>query len=371
MAATSITDIVTAISQLIFTIIFLLMFLGVNQRIQVAIWSRDIRVKLSLLKRLVTEARSVASKTLRESGVKDPDSLIDRVARYFMVQPVDIEPVDIIRRLERILRTREDTVREWVIEALPPGKRNEKTIVNNVETLVSIAGALETLYRVIRHLYLTGMRYNNWALVMQVNLLMPQILRIARSYREAAEVIAEGRPIGDSAGPMAAYMLAKRLGARLVGEAAKDTVYYHAVYEGREVYIVKAEGPGSTVGHPGEAVENIAAGVGDRLAAIVTIDAMLKLEGEETGEVATGAGVAMGDPGPEKIRIERLAARLRVPLHAIGIKMSIEEAITGMRKEIAEAIPRAVELVMKLLQGIPLNRAVIIVGVGNTIGVGQ
>ncbi len=366
----SLTDIITAISQLVFTVIFLLMFLGVNQRIQVALWAREIRAKLGLLRNLAREARSVAVRTLREYGVSNPDALIDNVARYFMVQPVDIEPVDIIRRLERILRTREDTIRKWVVDALPAEKR-DKSRVNNAETLVAIAGALETLYRVIRHLYLTGVRYNNWALVMQVNLLMPQLLRIARSYREAADVVAEERPIGDSAGPLAAYTLAKKLGARLVGEAAHDTVYYHAVYEGRDVYIVKAEGPGSTVGHPGEAVENIALSIGERLAAIVTIDAVLKLEGEESGEVALGAGVAMGDPGPEKIRIERLASRLKIPLHAIGIKMSIEEAITGMRREIVEAIPKAVEHAINIIRSVPLNRAVIIVGVGNTIGVGQ
>ncbi len=365
-------DIITAISQLIFTVIFLLMFLGVNQRIQVMMWARDVRGKLLALRDLVDRARKRAEEYLsRNAGVGNPSSLIDRVSRYFTVQPVEIEPVDIIRRLERVIRTRDDTIRSWVLEALPPEKRGDQALLNNTETVVEIVGALETLYRLLRHYFLQSLRYNNWTQMMQLVLVMPLVLRVARSYSEAVEVVAQGRPIGDGAGPMVALLLARRIGASLEGEAARDTIYYRGIVDGREVYIVKARGPGSTVGRPGEAVENIARKLGDRLAAIVTVDAMLKLEGEATGEVARGAGVAMGDPGPEKIRIERLAARLRIPLHAVGIKMSMEEAITGMRREIAEAARKAVDAVLEIVKSVAPGKAVIIVGVGNTLGVAQ
>ena len=368
----SIAEIITAISQLVFTAIFLLMFLGVNQKIQVMMWARDARGKLAQLWGIVSEARRNAEGYLASVGVSNPRELIDRVARYFMVQPVDIEPVDIIRRLERIIRTRQDTIRAWVVERLPREKRDDDTIVNNSETVAEIAGALDMLYRLIRHLFIQSIKYNNWALMMQVVLSMPLVLRVARSYSEAVKVVSDGRPIGDGAGPLAALLLARRIGAKLEGEAAKDTVYYRGVYEGREVYIVKAKGPGSNVGRPGEAVENLGKRLAERLAAVITVDAMLKLEGEKTGEVAPGAGVAMGDPGPEKIRIERLAARLRIPLHAVGIKMSLEEAITGMRREIADAAKKAVESVLELIRGyVEEGKAVIVVGVGNTVGVAQ
>ncbi len=371
LQASTVTDIITAVSQLIFTVIFLLMFLGVNQKIQVMMWARDARAKLAQLWGIVSEARRTAEDYLRSVGVRDPKSLVDRVSHYFMVQPVDIEPVDIIRRLERILRTREEVVRSWVIEALPVQKRGDTVVVNNAETVVEVAGALETVYRLVRHLFIQSIKYNNWALMMQVVLAMPMILRVAKSYSEAVRVVADGRPIGDGAGPLVAFLLARRIGARLEGEVARDTVYYRGVYEGREVYIVKARGPGSTVGHPGEAVEKLSSIIGEKLAAVITVDAMLKLEGEPTGEVDTGAGVAMGDPGPEKIRIERLAARLHIPLHAVGIKMSIEEAITGMRREIAEAARKAVDVVLGFIRGIEEGKAVIVVGVGNTVGVAQ
>ena len=368
----SITERITAISQLIFTAVFLLMFLGVNQKIQVMMWARDARGKLAQLWSIVSEAKRSAEGYLAGVGVSNPRELIDRVARYFMVQPVDIEPVDIIRRLERILRTREETIRSWIVDALPAEKKNDATIIDNSETVAEIAGALDTLYRLIRHLFIQSIKYNNWALMMQVVLSMPFILRVARSYSEAVNVVSEGRPIGDGVGPLVAFLLARRIGARLEGEAARDTVYYHGVYEGREVYIVKARGPGSNVGRPGEAVENLGRSLGDKLAAVITVDAMLKVEGEKTGEVAPGAGVAMGDPGPEKIRIERLAARLKIPVHAIGIKMSLEEAITGMRREIADAAKRAVDAVLSLIKSyVEEGKAVIVVGVGNTLGVAQ
>jgi len=98
----------------------------------------------------------------------------------------------------------------------------------------------------------------------------------------------------------------------------------------------------------------------------------LKLEGENTGAIAEGTGVAMGDPGPEKISIERVAVRYNIPIDAVIVKMSMEEAITEMRKEIYQAAPKALELVKKIiLERTKPGDIVVLVGVGNTAGVAQ
>lgn len=155
----------------------------------------------------------------------------------------------------------------------------------------------------------------------------------------------------------------------------EETVYTVADVEGRKVYIVKAEGPGSSVGRPGSATERlieklVAQGRKPRL--LVTVDAALKLEGEETGSVADGVGAAIGDIGPEKIRFERIAVKYGIPLRAVAIKMGLEEAILGMTEKIVKGVEKAVERVREIIRGESKpGDIVVVVGVGNTVGVGQ
>jgi len=109
-----------------------------------------------------------------------------------------------------------------------------------------------------------------------------------------------------------------------------------------------------------------------KVARIITVDAALRLEGEKTGSIAEGTGVAMGDPGPEKIEIERIAVKYGIPIDALISKMSIEEAITEMRKEIYDAVEPMVEMVKQLIrERTREGDHIVIVGVGNTIGVAQ
>jgi hypothetical protein len=104
---------------------------------------------------------------------------------------------------------------------------------------------------------------------------------------------------------------------------------------------------------------------------IVTIDAALKLEGEETGKIAEGVGVAIGGPGVDKYKIEELAKSRNIPLHAFVIFQSITEAITPMRESIAKAADVVLEKVRKLiLEKAGEGDVVVIAGVGNTVGVG-
>ena len=47
------------------------------------------------------------------------------------------------------------------------------------------------------------------------------------------------------------------------------------------------------------------------------IDAALKLEGEKTGDIAEGIGVAIGGIGVEKFRIEAQTVKAGVPMYAV------------------------------------------------------
>ncbi|OYT44396.1 MAG: hypothetical protein B6U85_10100, partial [Desulfurococcales archaeon ex4484_42] len=96
----------------------------------------------------------------------------------------------------------------------------------------------------------------------------------------------------------------------------------------------------------------------------------LKLESESTGEVAYGVGAAIGDPGPEKIAIERVATKYSIPLEAVVIKMSEAEAINAMTKDVYEGVRKAIDIVRKIIEEkVGIGENVIIVGIGNTVGI--
>jgi hypothetical protein len=180
----------------------------------------------------------------------------------------------------------------------------------------------------------------------------------------------KGQPIGDGVGVLVVAKLADGC-EKTRYEIAKDTIVQELELEKRRVYIVRAQGPGGTVGRPGEAVKRLVESLSEQPKLIVTIDAALKLEGEETGKIAEGVGVAIGGPGVDKYKIEELAKSRNIPLHAFVIFQSITEAITPMRESIAKAADVVLEKVRKLiLEKAGEGDVVVIAGVGNTVGVG-
>ena len=365
-AATTIADWITAISQLVFALIFVLLFLGFNQKFQVYIWSRNIKTKLAILERMAQESKTKTINYMKELGTEKPEDYVDKAVNYFVISPVDIEPTDIIRRMENVFKTREQRIEGLVEKALEKASKYQRSIT---ETAMEISGALTFVFKYVRHLLLTGQKTNNWVLIMQLEMLMPQILRQAKSYRKALDVFMEGKPIGDGAGPLTVFRLA---GFSEPKEIAKDTVYFETSIKERKTYLVKASGPESNVGHPGIGVENLIEKLvenGEKIGLIITVDAALKLEGETTGEIAEGAGAAIGDPGPEKIRIERTATKHGLPLHAIVVKMSMEEAISTIKKEVAESIDKVVARIEELAENIDKNKIIVIAGIGNSVGV--
>jgi Uncharacterized protein conserved in archaea len=206
--------------------------------------------------------------------------------------------------------------------------------------------------------------------VYQLQMVVPQLVKQAEAYVKAQKTFIKGIPIGDSFGPMVASRFLMK--AETKREVSRDTVAGEVYFEGRKLTVIKAKGPMATVGTPGEAVAKVVEENQGKVARIITVDAALRLEGEKTGSIAEGTGVAMGDPGPEKIEIERIAVKYGIPIDALISKMSIEEAITEMRKEIYDAVEPMVEMVKQLIrERTREGDHIVIVGVGNTIGVAQ
>jgi len=144
------------------------------------------------------------------------------------------------------------------------------------------------------------------------------------------------------------------------------------LWNGRRLLVLRAKGPGGAVGKPGEGVKKLIEAEGDKVKAVITIDAGLKLEGEESGKIIEGIGAAIGGIGVERYKIEEISKAKGIPLYAFVIYESVAEAITPMKENIAKAAEKVVEKVKRLiLEKIDDGATVIVAGIGNTVGIGM
>jgi len=151
---------------------------------------------------------------------------------------------------------------------------------------------------------------------------------------------------------------------------AFQTVWSETEYEGRKLYLMKAKGPLSTVGRPGDAVESIV--TQNKPDRILMVDAALKLEGEESASIAHGFGAAIGGIGTERFQIEEVATKYNIPIFAIVIKQSVKEAITLMSKDVANKAEEVRNQVYELIkENTKSGQSILVIGVGNTLGVPQ
>jgi len=352
--------------QVIWLVMLLLILTGLYQRIQLKLWILIIKTRLSIIKNVFEEDKLRVKNMLRIMGLEAPEFMLSRLLDFFIIEPVSIEPTDIIKRMDHILRVTENSVKQLTEKALPSVGKHERSLV---ESAVSIVASIGLIYRVLRHYVIQGEREENYIIVMQLMYLMPQILRTVKILHEALDAFMYGKPIGDGVGPLVAYMLAEK--CNVVSKRVIDeTSILEATYRNRRLIIVKAEGPGSNVGHPGAAVSRVVEELNGNVSLILTVDAALKLEGEETGLIAEGVGAAIGDPGPEKIAIERVAAKYNIPLRALVIKMDLREALTTMRKSIYQSCEAVIDRIEKIIEEFtPEGSTIVIAGIGNTMGI--
>jgi hypothetical protein len=280
--------------------------------------------------------------------------------------PVDLDPTGIVRKLDRLMRTRDERLRAE-IKKLCAGASDLE--VSKVENILEAATALNMIYKIVRHFYLMGKRTTSMFVLVQLQMVMPLLLEEAEALQKAIGAFKRGLPIGDGIGPMV-------VGKMMLGKekklAASETVFSEEQYKGRKLYLLKAEGPAGTVGRPGEAITRLAKDLRIKFDAIIMIDAALKLEGERTGDVAEGIGAAIGGIGVEKYQIEDVATQLDIPVYAVIVKQSVQDAITVMRKEIADAFEKVTNTVHSVIDDkTSEGQSIMIIGVGNTMGVGQ
>jgi len=316
------------------------------------------------------EAVKLIIKTSTEKGKTKVDSAkekeIESMLDFFVIPPVELDPYGILKKVEYLMDRSEEKF-EFFAKSIAQNAPREWE--DNVIALLKGAIGLNMVTKILRHYVEFAKKTGNIQVTMLIHMNLAMIKKIGSAYMEGVKGIAEAKPIGDGIGPLIAAHLIK--GEKAYEEVEKDVASYETEIEGKKVYILKALGPGATLGKIGEAVKKVAAKNKDKIAEIITIDAGLKLEGEESGKITYGIGAAIGDPGPEKAKIEEAAMSLNIPLEAVVIRMSVEEAISPMNKKIASSVNSAVSLIKNSLLTVEAGKAAIIVGVGNTCGIGN
>ena len=350
-------------------ILFYAMFLGFmlfGQQIQSRIALMQIDGAVRRLDNMRIDAKTLTLKMLREIGKPkdDPAPRLNSLLEQFLIEPVNMDPQGIVRKFDHLLDVRETKFKADVARIAPEASSSQ---VNNLENLVEAAWALNFMYKVVRHLYLLGKKTLSIFVIFQLQAFLPLIMQEAEAYQGATKAFAEGHPIGDGAGAMVASKLMRDRETRKV---EKDMVAAETTLEGRRVIALKAEGPGGNVGKPGDAIRQILEENNGKASMIIMVDAALKLEGEKTGEVSEGIGAAIGGIGTERYKIEEEATKFGIPVYAIVIKQSIQEAVTTMKKEIVEAVETVLEHIKRLIvERTKEGELVIIAGIGNTAGI--
>jgi len=350
------------------TYVFFIVLIFYGQRIQMYVMIREVENSLHKLKFIKEEGRKNAIDAIKEIGkpTADPTAHVDRYLEYFTIGPQSMDPAGIVYKLDHILDVRDTRLKDEVKLMAPAC---DDVQVNNLENTLEAAMALNFIYKVVRHYYIQGKKTLSLYVIMQIQMILPMVMKEAEAYASALKAFAFGQPIGDGAGPLVA---AKLMHGYEIRKLPKDCVMATVPIEGRTCLIIKAEGPGGNVGKPGDAVEAVIEENEGKIANVIMIDAGLKLEGETLGEVAEGIGAAIGGPGVDQYKIEEKLTKYHIPIYAVIIKEDIGDAVSPLRKEINDSVDKVIERVKAvILERTKEGDKVIIVGVGNSIGVGQ
>jgi hypothetical protein len=266
-----------------------------------------------------------------------------------------------VKKLEHISNLSEEKFKRFV-QSIVPG--SDKEFQANLAMGLSSALSLYQIEKLIRHYVELVKKTRNSQLGLILQMQLPLVERLSRALLYATEAFTNNWPIGDSFGAMVA---AKLIGNSKGKELEEGTLVVRKKIRGKDVFIVRAKGPGGRLGKLGKVVEKLVKKY--KIKKIITVDAAAKLEGEKTGTIAEGIGVAIGGIGVDRSYIENIATSKNIPLDSFVVKMSQEEAISPMPLEVFNAVEPTVK---RIEENIAASKGpIVVVGVGNSCGVGN
>jgi len=342
---------------------FIIIFFFFYPRLMVS----QIMWKLEKTARDLESMSDKAKKFVTKEIMKNPDKrlkdAVERFFEFFMISPVSLDPYGYVPKLDHMLKNQKDRFEYFVNRVAPKFDSEKKASIQ-----MGLAGGITVheISKIVRHYVEIVRQTKNIQIAMVLQMQLPMIEKIAKSMFNGTKALSKGEPIGDGLGPLVA---AELIGNNKTTEVEKDVIMARVPMDGRTLFVMKAKGPGGRIGFPGKAVRRVMEK--NKIARVITIDAATKLEGEKTGSVAEGVGVAMGGPGVERSYIEEMVVKKGIPLDSIVVKMSQEEAIMPMRKAIKDAIPTVKQALRESIARTKRGDKIIVVGVGNTSGIGD
>jgi len=339
---------------------------------------KEIESGLAKLKKWDDECKQILLSNFRKYADKkenDKDLMLklENFLTFVTISPVSLDPYGIIPKIDQIINVRDSRFKEEVKRLAPnvePGDPDAQNLENTLEAVM----AVDFVYRLVKHFLILGKKSKSYIILMQISMQMSIILALAKTYYNATKAFAEGSPIGDALGPMVVGTFVRDVTGRDDTEAieiAKETIVQVVNFEDRTVYVVRAKGPGGTVGKPGTAIKKLVEEHGKSISRIIMIDAGLKLSGDKTGSIAIGVGAAIGGIGVEKFYIEQSSTNKAIPIDALICRQSLENAITTMSRSITQSVHPIVEKIkMGIRKRTEKGAKIIVAGIGNTIGIG-
>lgn len=301
------------------------------------------------------------SMTARKVGTsREVRNSINQFTDFFVVEPSAIDPFGLVKKVDQTIRSMEFRFTEFVNEIARDKSYNEKQRINYG---LRAAIGLRQLSKMVRHFVEMTKKFKNLQIAMILQMQLPIIEKIAESEFKGVGAFLNGLPIGDSIGPLAAASLIDSS-----RETAEDVVMGETMIAGRKCFVLKAKGPAPHLGRIDEAINKIMAK--NKISRIITIDAAQKLEGEKSGSVAEGVGFAMGGVGQREM-IENVLLPKKIPVDSIVVKVGMEDAIMPMKKDIFDSTKKVLEIVRKSANRAKKGGKIIVIGVGNSCGVGD
>ena len=316
------------------------------------------------LEGMVDKAENILVKISKDKGnpPEDPKESIQNFMEFFIIPPVNLDPNGIVTKIDKILDMGEERFKSMAWEMAPEADDEWKS--NIIMTLKAILG-ISNVTKEVRHNLDLAKKTGNLQILFMLQMSMPLIMRIAKAQFEGIEAFSRGKPIGDGLGCLVVgMMMASDHPEELVEQ--DGIVISRREFHDRTLVMARAKGPGARTGKIGKAISSLIDDEG--IKRIITVDAAAKMEGEETGSIAEGIGVVIGGPGVDKWIIEEKMVKEDLQFEAVIVKMSPEEAISPMKKEILDAAVKTIPIVEKTILRSPPASKILLVGVGNSCG---
>lgn len=311
------------------------------------------------LEKMSGDARKMIAKKIGNE-TRGTEEKIRNFQEFVAIEPSSYDPFGIVKKVDQVSRNIESRFEEFVDEISTGKSAKEKREIN---FSLRAAIGVHTIAKVVRHYVETAKKFKNLQIAMIIQMQLPMIEKLAESELKGTEAFVKGYPVGDSIGPYVAASFMEKSKPVAEGVVMGETKILD-----RKVFVLKAYGPDPHLGRIDEAVEKIVRK--NRIAKVITIDAAGKLEGEKTGSVAEGIGFAMGG-GVEREIVEAVLLPRKIPLDTIVVKVGMEDAITPMKKEIKNSVPKVQDAIKDSVRRTKKGSKIILIGVGNSCGIGN